>query len=503
MLLALSACTADETTAQGSTSTSSEAGEASGHSDGSVSGASVGSSGEAPGASSSSSVGPTASCDDGEQNGSETDVDCGNACGATCEIGEGCEDAEDCVSGFCDPQMLRCAAPFVCPNDEDWSLFLPQDRQRANPDDVSTTAPVVVAAADGRYAVGWTAGSQGTFAVHLQQYAPSGRPSGGMAVLSDPSHFVTRAPALAMNASGELVFSYLGDTMAGSGPFVGKYEEDGTVVLPPTLASPPEHYLGSLTPDVAIADDGSFVVAWTPTQSAPQSVWIQPFSPDGSTSAQAVQVSPPEQVVLARPTVDMSADGRIIAAWHVEEEQTCYARRIGADGQPLEDAWRVTPDGDATQDPCGVAMGQDGRFAMTWVRDGVGDGVLRSYASDGSVLGTADIYAGGLVFVDYPSAWHPSPVSVDINGDSNIVVGYTLDKVHTGWARTFDAQAEPLIDPVLVTGNNVLGSTPDVAAASCADAFVVGWIGGSGGAALSRLFLADDDDDGLPDLCCE
>ena len=42
------------------------------------------------------------SCDDGYQNGEETDVDCGNGCAEKCGIGAKCRSPNDCESGFCD-----------------------------------------------------------------------------------------------------------------------------------------------------------------------------------------------------------------------------------------------------------------------------------------------------------------------------------------------------------------------------------------------------------------
>ena len=47
-------------------------------------------------------------CDDGLQNGDETDEDCGGACGATCEPGETCGDGDDCLSAGCDGGSLTC-----------------------------------------------------------------------------------------------------------------------------------------------------------------------------------------------------------------------------------------------------------------------------------------------------------------------------------------------------------------------------------------------------------
>ncbi len=56
-----------------------------------------------------------ADCDDGVQNGGETDVDCGGPCVAgddkKCADGDGCAVAADCVSGVCDMGTNTCSAP--------------------------------------------------------------------------------------------------------------------------------------------------------------------------------------------------------------------------------------------------------------------------------------------------------------------------------------------------------------------------------------------------------
>jgi hypothetical protein len=52
----------------------------------------------------------TPTCEDGVENGNETDVDCGGACDADCDEGEGCEDDADCVTGACGPDDVCVAA---------------------------------------------------------------------------------------------------------------------------------------------------------------------------------------------------------------------------------------------------------------------------------------------------------------------------------------------------------------------------------------------------------
>ncbi|MCA9638770.1 MAG: hypothetical protein KC420_22235, partial [Myxococcales bacterium] len=54
------------------------------------------------------------SCMDGDQNGDETDVDCGGSCGMTCGTGQGCLVNDDCISNICDGGT--CQADPECEN---------------------------------------------------------------------------------------------------------------------------------------------------------------------------------------------------------------------------------------------------------------------------------------------------------------------------------------------------------------------------------------------------
>ncbi|MEZ4310772.1 MAG: hypothetical protein R3F14_22240 [Polyangiaceae bacterium] len=57
------------------------------------------------------------SCMDGQQNGSETDEDCGGPQCSPCDVGQGCEAGSDCTSGVCG-QNGNCSAPTCNDNVE-------------------------------------------------------------------------------------------------------------------------------------------------------------------------------------------------------------------------------------------------------------------------------------------------------------------------------------------------------------------------------------------------
>lgn len=66
---------------------------------------------------------PAASCDDGEKNGDESDVDCGGTC-APCGPGQRCDVPADCVSGECEEGVCAAAGCEIdgCPG-EDQACF--------------------------------------------------------------------------------------------------------------------------------------------------------------------------------------------------------------------------------------------------------------------------------------------------------------------------------------------------------------------------------------------
>jgi hypothetical protein len=56
---------------------------------------------------------PAPDCGDGEQNGGETDIDCGGPCVLDCGNGQGCLGNNDCQSGLCQSGVCQGCMPSV------------------------------------------------------------------------------------------------------------------------------------------------------------------------------------------------------------------------------------------------------------------------------------------------------------------------------------------------------------------------------------------------------
>lgn len=89
--------------------------------------------------------GETINCDNGEQDGAETDVDCGggnDTCTRLCQDGQNCESEGDCQSGFCvDGVCCNEACDGDCMTCTDQGLGSCQQVQFLGEDEDTCTAP--------------------------------------------------------------------------------------------------------------------------------------------------------------------------------------------------------------------------------------------------------------------------------------------------------------------------------------------------------------------------
>lgn len=92
------------------------------------------------------------------------------------------------------------------------------------------------------------------------------------------------------------------------------------------------------------------------------------------------------------PAVARSADGQFVVAWQSNNQDGdgygIYARRYGADGSPLSDAFQVNTTIDGDQKAPAVAIGDDGRFIVVF-QGGAEDGTTNIYARRYDAMGVA------------------------------------------------------------------------------------------------------------------
>lgn len=134
-------------------------------------------------------------------------------------------------------------------------------------------------------------------------------------------------------------------------------------------------------PRVAMADDGSFVVAWESdaspgTDSSSQSVQARRFAANGSPSGPQFQVNTITSKAQAQPDVGMAPGGGFVVVFISRESNgtdnsgdSIQARRYAPNGTPLGPEQQVNVTTTNGQTAPAVAVDADGSYMVVWQSD--------------------------------------------------------------------------------------------------------------------------------------
>jgi hypothetical protein len=152
-----------------------------------------------------------------------------------------------------------------------------------------------------------------------------------------------------------------------------------------------------LAPRVAVAPDGSFVVAWQDDSSSADGagnhdIMVRGFTAGGCSAFSDVVVNTTTAGHQARPDVAMDAQGNLVVAWEDDQDGNgvyqVHARVLLADGTPRGLPFTVNTVATGQQRRPAVAMAPDGRFVVAWEDDRQGNGreqvLVRGFHADGT-----------------------------------------------------------------------------------------------------------------------
>ena len=229
-------------------------------------------------------------------------------------------------------------------------------------------------------------------------------------------------------------------------------------------------------PAVAVAPDGSYVVAWQGEDADDEGIFARIFDENGSPVTAEFQVNTVTNGEQKAPEVAIDNNGNFVIVWQGEDadKEGIFARVFDSAGTPKTGEILVnTVTTDAQKAP-DVTMDADGDFIVAWQgQDADKEGIFaRKFDANG-------VAQTGEIAVNTTTADAQKEVSIDADDAGNFVVawqGEDADKEGI-FARMFDDAGVATTGEIAV--NNVTGGKqkhPDVAMDSNGD-FVVAWEG--------------------------
>lgn len=228
----------------------------------------------------------------------------------------------------------------------------------------------------GRYFVAWQDEE-----ILLRRFDVSGAPLSGEVQVNTTSFEMQGDPAVAADAAGDFVVAWESYGQDGSsyGVFGQRFDANGS-------ASGSEFQVNTyttswqVTPAVAMAASGEFVIAWVRDHpgSGGSDIVMQRYDADAAPIGPETQVSGASSGFKGKPSVAMDETGGFSVGWDAPgvdgSSAAVLARRFDAQGVPITDEFRVNTYTPSFQGAAKIAPGTTGSFVATWHSDPDQDG---------------------------------------------------------------------------------------------------------------------------------
>ena len=332
------------------------------------------------------------------------------------------------------------------------------------------------------FVVAWTSVGQdgdgsGIFA---QVYDAAGARRGGEFRVNEytASHQYTAGIAAGPRGSFVVVWSSLGQDGSGYGVVGRRFDRTGAALGAEFLVN--THTTGSQqTPDVDVARDGSFVVAWSSPDQDGSSIGLRArrYDPAGLPLGGEFGVNAHTTGVQSKPSVAVAGNGTTVIAWHSVGQDGdgygVYARRFAAGGAPIGTEFVVNQTTTSDQEFPTVDADEIGNFVVAFQSSvgGFGLGAIlarrfdangtpimgefRADTTDSNVIGPRstsvaldevgnfvidwnlfDLLAGSDVMAQRYGGLHPAALRVDTAGNGVLEPGETGVLVRPSWANS-------------------------------------------------------------------
>ncbi len=234
------------------------------------------------------------------------------------------------------------------------------------------TAPAIEMADNGAYLVIWvSAGQDGSgLGIYGQRFSASGEMLGDEFRVNSTTTGDQIDPAIAMNSTGDTVVVW--QSLGQDGNIFGRlYDGDGVAQgsefrINPTGGGTPAH------PHVAMAENGTFVVAWDESATGETTrAFAQRFTAAGAAIGNKLAVNTFTYADVAVESVACDESGDFVVTWRMEgttdgEQPAIYGRPFFADGTTLTNEYIINFYVYDDQRHSTVSMSPKGKMFVAW-----------------------------------------------------------------------------------------------------------------------------------------
>jgi Ca2+-binding RTX toxin-like protein len=205
--------------------------------------------------------------------------------------------------------------------------------------------------------------------------------------------------AIAVDRAGNFVITWTDQIQDGntSGVFARRFDADGNP-LGLEFQVNTEISNSQENPAIALRPNGDFVIAWESNlqDGSEDGIFAQRFRSNGTRIGQEFQVNTTFSDDQLNPDIAIANDGSFVIVWESQSQDDggstgIYAQRFAANGSRLGNEFRVNATAFGDQTEAAIAMDARGNFVVTWTDseiDDSNDGIVgRAFDRNGRPIG--------------------------------------------------------------------------------------------------------------------
>ncbi|HEY9839335.1 MAG TPA: hypothetical protein V6D23_02670, partial [Candidatus Obscuribacterales bacterium] len=257
--------------------------------------------------------------------------------------------------------------------------------------------PAVAIDDDGDFVVAWTGsvtGADNDLGIFARRFDSTGAPVAVQFRVNTDTVNAQTTPAVAMNGAGRFAVTWQSNDAAPPGQIRYRvFDASGTAVAVEATAAAGVTYQ---EPDIAMDDNGDFIIAWTQNATYLGPIEARRFQSDGTPDDVAFVVAEIEGAnEVTNPHVGLDSDGDFVVSWdYYYYETSAYSvkgRRYDNNSDPVGEAFTISTNSEFDNLQNDIDMNGSGRFTSVFGTanglDGDQQGIFGvRYASDGKGL---------------------------------------------------------------------------------------------------------------------
>jgi len=266
---------------------------------------------------------------------------------------------------------------------------------RVNTDttDAEQEHPSVSIDSCGNFVIVWADERTDDFDIYAQRYSYDGMALGeNFKINDDAGTSVQYWPTSSCDKNGNFIVSWVDKRNYDDYDiYLQRYLANGTAIGNNVKVNTDIGNSFQLRPDIAIKENGDFIIAWGDERNGNWDVYAQRYLSDGSPVEDNFKIND-DTTNTSQRNASISTDlaGSFIVSWEDTRNNNCdvYARRFSSDAIPLGSSFKVNTDtGNTNQYSSEIMEDKDGNFTIAWedLRLGFnGDIFAQSYLNDGT-----------------------------------------------------------------------------------------------------------------------